>query len=268
VILRIIETGKVYHEHLPCLVKIRLFGVPYMIRSSVILATLMWASALCAQPLDTMDVEAASATAYDRGVVPAGTPVVLQMTQTVTTQGGSWQDGDVFSLKVFEDVMIGEYVVIPRDTIAFGHVRWSTGRGLFGKSGKIEIEIDYLILGDKEIRLAGVHRQAGRGDLRSVGNIAASGPFAPFITGESGEIGAGALVTAYLAESFGVAIARKPTREIAATTKLPVVRARQISVAEAFKADMYALKSASAEKVKARRKTVAEAFDGEFKLPE
>lgn len=245
-----------------------MLGGVYMIRSSVILATLIWASALCAQPHDTMDAEATNTTSYHRRFLPAGTPLLLEMTQTVTTQGASWQDGDVFSLKVFEDIMIGEYVVIPRDTIAFGHVRWATGRGLFGKSGKIEIEIDYLVLGDKEVRLAGVHRQAGRGELGSVGNIAASGPFAPFITGESGEIGAGALVTAYLAEGFGVAIARKQTPEIAATTKLPVVRARQISVAEAFKADLYALKSASAEKVKARKKTVAEAFHGEFKLPE
>lgn len=210
-------------------------------------------------PADTPSVQM-----FQRTQLPAGTPIVLEMVQTVTTQGDSWDEGDEFALTVFDDVLIGEYVVIPKGTLAFGHVRWATGRGAFGKSGKIEVEIDYLVLGGKPVELTGMHREEGRGGLQSAGTVVAAGPLAGFITGESGEITRGSLLTAYLVNNLGVVIpynaANVPTGGPVST----MVRARQISVAEAFRDKTKTTKQPARKVLTARRITVEEAFADEL----
>ncbi|WP_156318359.1 hypothetical protein [Porphyrobacter sp. AAP60] len=186
------------------------------------------------------------------------------MTQTVTTQGGSWAEDDQFNMALSEDVLLGGYVVIPKGTLAFGHVRWATGRGVFGKSGKIEVEVDYLLLGDRQVKLAGVFREDGRGTLTSIGSVAAAGPLAGFITGESGKIAQGTVLTAQLAENIRVIIPGTTPTPSTAGPVMSTVRARQISVSEAFKDTSGPASVPPKQDVETHRITVAEAFEDEL----
>jgi hypothetical protein len=166
--------------------------------------------------------------------LPAGTEIRLEMLQTVTTEGGKWKRDDEFSLAVAEDVLLGEYMIIPRGTRAVGRVRWTTGRGMFGKSGKIEVEVDRLILGGRDIRLLGRYRQIGESGLTNAATIIAAGPFAGLITGESGLIAKGTVLSAYLADALPVVSPYKEGNISANDHATFAVRARQISVADAF----------------------------------
>lgn len=203
---------------------------------------------------------AAAVQVFQRIQLPAGTPIPLEMAQTVTTEGNNWDEGDEFHLTVSDDVLIGEYVVIPKGTLAFGHVRWATGRGAFGKSGKIEVEIDYLLFGGKPLKLAGVYREEGKGELTSPGTVVAAGPLAGFITGESGEFLRGSLLTAHLAENLAVVIPSTPTTTPTGGPVSAMVRARQISVAEAFGEENKTARQATAKVAAERRPSVEEAF--------
>lgn len=166
--------------------------------------------------------------------LPAGTRIPLEMLQTVTSEGGKWKRGDEFSLAVAEDVSLGEYMIIPRGTLAFGRVHWVTGRGMFGKSGKIEVEIDRLILGGREIRLLGSYRQIGEAGLTNAATVIAAGPFAGFITGESGSIAKGSVLNAFLADALPIVSPYKGNSLAANDHGAFAVRARKISVADAF----------------------------------
>lgn len=208
-------------------------------------------------PVDQVEV-------YQRKQLVAGTPISLELVQTVTTQGGSWKEGDTFNLMVSEDVVIGEYVVIPRGTLGVGHVRWATGRGAFGKSGKIEVEVDHLVLGGRKVKLSGVHRKEGRGELTTTGTVAAAGPLSALIPGESAEILHGSILTAFLAENLGVVIPYKPNMPQQGGPDTTMVRARQISVAEAFKPDAKPSRVPALKADTERRVTVAEAFKEEL----
>ena len=201
---------------------------------------------------------------YLREQLPAGTPVMLELAQTVTTQGGRWKESDAFNLIVSEDVVSGNHVVIPRGTLAFGHVRWATGRGAFGKSGKIEVEIDHLLLGGRKIGLTGVYREEGRGALTSAGTVMAAGPLAGFIMGESGEIPHGSLLKAYLAENLGFVIPYRPMTRSKGGSVSTMLRSRQISVKEAFEAAPQAGQTTADKKDGPTRVTVAEAFKEEL----
>jgi hypothetical protein len=59
--------------------------------------------------------------------------------------------------------------VIPRGTPAMGEVTWRTGKGAFGKSGKLEFSLRYIDLGGQHIPVTGDFRQEGEGNTLATG---------------------------------------------------------------------------------------------------
>ena len=220
-----------------------------------------------AVPLAPVDAQSASNSqvqVFQRTQLRSGTAIVLETLEAVTTDSGKWEEGEVFSLRVAEPVYLGQYLVIPQGTKAYGTVVSVTRPGAFGKSGKIEVSLDYLVLGGKKVPLAGSHRAEGKGTLNSPATIIAAGPFAPFIDGDGADIGRGALLKSYLAEDLGVVVPYKAPVGRGYGSAETVVRARQISVAEAFRQRS---PSSKPDKVIAdpARVTVAEAFKAELR---
>ncbi|WP_394728939.1 hypothetical protein [Altererythrobacter sp. GH1-8] len=131
----------------------------------------------------------ASANAQAPAVLPANTEVLLRMNQEVTTKGKTWAEGDTFDMTVVHDVRHGDYVVIPRGSRGVGRITWLTNKGAFGKSGKMDIELEYVEVAGRRIDINGTYRQEGEGNtLATVGGVVLAGVFAGFITGKSGRI--------------------------------------------------------------------------------
>ncbi len=152
-------------------------------------------------------VQAVRAAQQPETFLPAGTEIALKMAQTVTTKGRGWDEGDQFNLTVAAPVMLGGYVVIPQGTKAVGRITWLTSRGAFGKSGKMDVELEHLELGGRRIALDGTYRQEGKGaTLATVGGVIAAGVLAGFITGRSGEIPQGRELIATLESDLPVAL--------------------------------------------------------------
>ena len=121
--------------------------------------------------------------------LPANTKIVLEMNQDVTTKGKTWKEGDQFNLSVADDVKLGNYIVIPRGTRGVGKITWLTDKGMFGKSGKMDVELTHLEMNGTRIPIDGTYRQEGEGNtLATVGGVLLAGVFAGFITGKSGLI--------------------------------------------------------------------------------
>lgn len=162
---------------------------------------------VAAQEATPLPVQRADTAPIGNAVLPANTEVILETTQEITTKGKTWSEGDQFKLSVADDVMLGEYVVIPKGTPAFGRITWLTSKGAFGKSGKMDIELEHLELGGRRIKLDGTYRQEGEGNtLATVGGVVAAGVFAAFITGKSGRIPQGRELTATLEDQIELAI--------------------------------------------------------------
>lgn len=181
------------------------------------------ASPAIAQDQSPLAVQRVGAAASGNAALPANTEITLRVNQEVTTKGDTWSEGDQFKLTVGEDVMLGEYVVIPRGTPAWGKITWLTNKGAFGKSGKMDIEIEYLELSGRRIKLDGTYRQEGEGNtLATVGGVIAAGVFAAFITGKSGRLPEGRELTATLEERLELAI---PASAVAQSRELaPLAR--------------------------------------------
>jgi hypothetical protein len=115
--------------------------IPMTAATLALLAVPAFAQDPAAFPLP---VQAARA---NNAVLPAGTEVKLRLAQELTTKGDGLQEGDTFMMTVTQDVRHEGYVVIPRGSRAIGRVTFLTSKGMFGKSGKMDIEIDYVEVG-------------------------------------------------------------------------------------------------------------------------
>lgn len=130
--------------------------------------------------------------------LPANTEVLLSMNEDLTTKGGRIEVGYKFGLTVAADVMLGDYVVIPKGTPAVGEVTWLTGKGAFGKSGKMEIQVRSIDLNGRRIPVTGKYRQEGEGNtVATIASVALLWPAAPFVTGKSARIPAGRELKAF-----------------------------------------------------------------------
>lgn len=116
--------------------------------------------------------------------VPANTEVHLKLAKELNS--AKVKKGDTFDLTVSEDVTVGNTVVIPRGTPAHGEVTMRSGKGAFGKSAKLEIDMRSIDLNGRSIPISGHYREAGQGNAgAAVGAVVAVGVFGAFVTGHS-----------------------------------------------------------------------------------
>jgi hypothetical protein len=172
-------------------------------------------AALIATPLSAEAARAQSAPVQQAVATPAapaptvaadgslllgtGTPITLAVAQEVNSS--THRAGDTFPLTVLNDVRVGDTIVIPRGTPAQGEITWRTGKGAFGKSGKIEFSLRYIDLGGQRIPVTGDFRQEGEGNTIATGvGIIAVGVFAGFITGKRARLPVGRELMSQLAQ--------------------------------------------------------------------
>ncbi|GLR48678.1 hypothetical protein [Sphingomonas astaxanthinifaciens] len=139
-------------------------------------------------------------------MLPSNTEVFLALDKDLTSKKA--RVGDSLEFHVARDVMLGQYVVIPRGTPATGKITYRTGKGVFGKSAKMEFSIDQLVLAGKPITLSGVHRISGDGNTgATVGAVVAAGVIGGLVvTGRSATAAAGSEWKAMTKEPVAVSI--------------------------------------------------------------
>lgn len=189
---------------------------------SLALAALVFAVPAYAQDDAPLQVQRASA--KPAAVLPANTEVLLRMNQEVTTKGNTWKEGDTFNMTVVHDVMLGDYVVIPKGARGVGRITWLTSKGAFGKSGKMDVEMEYVEVGGRRIDLNGTYRQEGEGNtVATVGGVILAGVFAGFVTGKSGRIPQGRELMATTESDLPVALPE------GAVINTPALQARPVA---------------------------------------
>ncbi len=145
-------------------------------------------SALSAHPVSA-PAQAAQprAAAMQDLVLDSGVPITLVVSEDVNST--THRAGNTFALTVASDVKIGDVVVIPRGTPAIAEITWRTGKGAFGKSGKLEFSMRYIDLNGQHIPVTGDYRQEGEGNTLATGvAVIAVGVFAGFVTGKRARV--------------------------------------------------------------------------------
>ena len=156
---------------------------------SLVLALLL--GAVCAQ--------AQSSVPSAEGIVLAdGTPISLRLTRSVSSSTA--KPGDQIHFEAAEDVKVGPAIVIKKHSPAEGTVTSARSAKMFGRGGKLAIEIDSVTLADGET--AKLRRtKATKGDgLKGqvVAETMIGAPFQLFESGEDAVLETDWVVTAYI----------------------------------------------------------------------
>ncbi len=134
-----------------------------------------------------------------------GTPVKLRISRTISSE--SAQTDERVDFDVLEEVKVGDLVVIPKGSIAWGSVTEAQAKRRMGRAGKLDINIDAVRLasGDKAA-LRGVKEVKGGGHTGAMtGAIVATSlvlwpaaPFFLFMHGKDITIPKGTELTVYI----------------------------------------------------------------------
>ena len=139
-------------------------------------------------------------------VLPANTEITITPNSELSSK--SLKAGDTFSFSTVYDVLMNNYIVIPKGTRGQGKVTWRTGKGAFGKSAKMDLSFDWIDVGGRRVTIEGKHRQEGSGNTAAtVGTAVAVGPFAAFVTGKSATVPNGMHLKAFTAEPIQFQVA-------------------------------------------------------------
>ena len=140
---------------------------------------------------------AASAHAVTK--VPEGTEFPVRMDDKLSSKTSG--EGDRFSITLSEDVKLPDGTVLREGYKGVGEITKLEKNGMLGKSGTINVRLNYLKVGDARIRLRASKGNEGKGNAGNmIAAIAFGGVFGLLVKGHSAEIPKGAMVTAYADE--------------------------------------------------------------------
>ncbi len=145
-------------------------------------------------------------TAGDTAIVlPARTELVLRLDEEVASDRA--RVGQSVGVSVARDVIVDGAVLIPRGTAGVGAVTYRSGKGAFGKSGKLDIELRSIEIGGRSIPVVGRYHAAGDGRTgETIGTIIVGGVVAgAFVTGHNAVFEEGRQFTAFTGEAARIA---------------------------------------------------------------
>lgn len=134
-----------------------------------------------------------------------GTPVHLRLTRMLSSK--EVKTGDSVDFQVIDEVKLGEFVVIPKESFAIATVTQGKAAGRLGKGGKLDLRIDYLrLVSGEKIPLRAVKENRGGNRTGTMtGTLIAAGllffPVAPiflFIKGKNITIPKGTEISSYI----------------------------------------------------------------------
>jgi len=138
----------------------------------------------------------------------AGLPIQLETRDELTTEHKALKVGQQVEMQVIQPVMLNDHVVITAGSRAVGEITSVRNKGMWGKSGGIDVKVLYAEANGRQIRLNGTFNEHGQtGTAGVVGAIAVLPIAGFFVTGTSAKIPPHTHVTAFLAEDIAVQFA-------------------------------------------------------------
>lgn len=163
-----------------------------------------------ATPAGTGPATSPAAPALGRFTVRQGTEVRMTLEEALSSK--SARVGQRFRMRVAEPVRVDGHVIVPAGTPAVGEVTRVERKGAFGKSGKLDVRVLHLDLGENRIRLTGTNSDEGAGGTAATVAVAVvAGVFSAFVTGKSAELPVGTQMVGYLESDTPVIVEALPS---------------------------------------------------------
>ncbi len=114
-------------------------------------------------------------------------------------------EGDPVTLKLVDDLKVGDVVVAKAGATAVGEVTKASKSGMMGKAGDLSIRLDYLKAGDTKIRLRGTKGKEGESGVTSTVVLTVLfGPIGLIKHGKNVEIKQGQALHAFVSDDVSL----------------------------------------------------------------
>ncbi len=131
--------------------------------------------------------------------VPEGTEFPMRLDDKLSSKTSA--EGDRFTVTLAEDVKLPDGTLLKEGYKGVGEITKLEKNGMLGKSGEINVRLNYLKVGDSRIHLRASKGSEGKGNTGNlVTAIVFGGVFGLLVKGHSAEIPKGATVTAFADE--------------------------------------------------------------------
>lgn len=137
--------------------------------------------------------------------IPEGTVVSLEFLDLISSSSAT--KGQKFNLEVIEDVVVDGVVVAEPGVIAVGTVIDVQKRRMLGRSGDLNLSVDYMLIDGKRVRLRA--NKSGKGGNKIAATAVLTylfGPLGLLKRGKDVEINQGTLIDAYVDRPITVTI--------------------------------------------------------------
>ncbi len=159
-------------------------------------------------------------------VLRAGAPIPVVLSQPLTTKGKQLKVGQLIQLEVAQDVLLHGRVVVPARSPVEGVLTHVRNKGMWGKSGAIQLHIKSVNINGSNIRLKGeMDSRGSTGTAGVVGAIVALPIAGFFVTGTSAEMPLNMPGRAFLDQDItlapmvvGAPVAANPLPAVASTS--------------------------------------------------
>lgn len=143
-------------------------------------------------------------------IIRQGTEVRMTLEEELSSKTA--RVGQRFRLRVAEPVRAQGRLVVPAGTPGVGEVTRVDRKGAFGKSGKLDVRVLHLDLGENRIRLTGSNSDEGEsGTAATVAVAVVAGVFSAFVTGKSAVLPVGMQLVGYLEDDTPVIVEAMPS---------------------------------------------------------
>lgn len=150
-------------------------------------------------PAMTAAISLACSPAFAQTKVMEGTEFPMRLEEALSSKTAT--EGDRFTVSLIDDVRLPDGTVLRAGYRGVGEVIEARDNGMLGKTGKLNVRLNYLRVGDERIRLRA--NKAAKGDNRTgtqVVTFVFLGVFAGFIKGKNVTIPKGSQIMAYADE--------------------------------------------------------------------
>jgi hypothetical protein len=128
--------------------------------------------------------------------VPEGTEFPLRLEDTISSKTA--HEGDRFTVSLTDDVKLPDGTMLRAGYRGVGEVVHAEKSGMMGKTGKLDLRLNYLKVGDQRVRLRGAKNAQGAHNTGAqVVTVVLVGVFAGFIKGHNTDIPRGATFNAF-----------------------------------------------------------------------
>jgi hypothetical protein len=149
----------------------------------------------------------------------------LVVTPDATISTRTSKVGDHFGISTVADVMQQGQVVIPRGTHGQAVVTYRSGKGAWGRTGKMDVAFEWLDFNGQHVPLAGTHHLEGQGNtgamVAAVITVGLAG--AALVTGHSASLEHGQLLSARTVEVVAFSVPGTVPAPRFASLSAPVV---------------------------------------------